>query len=68
MRLRFTIRDLLWLTVVVALSVALWREHRQFVQLRQQFKMQVVQAEIMRDAILENNRRILEKASAQIAL
>ena len=25
---RFTIRDLLWLTVVVALALALWREHR----------------------------------------
>jgi hypothetical protein len=27
---RFTIRDVLWLTVVVALSVALWLEHRRF--------------------------------------
>lgn len=26
--MRFTIRDLLWLTVVVALGFALWREHR----------------------------------------
>ena len=29
MRIRFTIRDLLWLTLVVALGVALWLEHRQ---------------------------------------
>jgi hypothetical protein len=28
--LRFTIRDVLWLTVVVALGVALWIEHRRF--------------------------------------
>jgi hypothetical protein len=27
---RFTIRDVVWLTVVVALSVALWIEHRRF--------------------------------------
>ncbi|HEY2411319.1 MAG TPA: hypothetical protein VGI40_03705 [Pirellulaceae bacterium] len=28
--LRFTIRDLLWLTVVVALAVGWWLDHRQF--------------------------------------
>jgi len=27
---RFTIRDVLWLTAVVALSVTLWIEHRRF--------------------------------------
>jgi hypothetical protein len=27
---RFKIRDVLWLTVVVALGVALWTEHRRF--------------------------------------
>ena len=27
MRLRFTIRDLLWLTVVVALAVGWWLDH-----------------------------------------
>jgi len=31
---RFTIRDVLWLTVVVALGVAWWIEHRQIVPLR----------------------------------
>jgi type II/III secretion system protein len=29
MKLRFTIRDLLWLAVVVALAVAWWLDHRQ---------------------------------------
>jgi hypothetical protein len=29
MRSRFSIRDLLWLTTVVALAVALWLDHRQ---------------------------------------
>jgi len=28
MRLRFTIRDLLWLTLVVALAVGWWLDHR----------------------------------------
>jgi hypothetical protein len=28
MRLRFTIRDLLWLTLVVAMGVGWWLEHR----------------------------------------
>jgi hypothetical protein len=28
MRLRFTIRDLLWLTLVVALAVGWWIDHR----------------------------------------
>jgi len=27
---RFTIRDVLWLTVVVGLAVTLWQEHRRF--------------------------------------
>ena len=30
--LRFTIRDLLWLTVVVALTLALWHQHRDYRQ------------------------------------
>jgi len=32
--LRFTIRDLLWLTVVVSLAVALWLEHRSAITAR----------------------------------
>ena len=34
--LRFTIRDVLWLTVVAALAVALWIEHRSAVAARQE--------------------------------
>lgn len=33
MRLRFTIRDLLWLTAVVALAVAWWLDHHQALSL-----------------------------------
>jgi hypothetical protein len=29
--MKFTIRDLLWLTVVVAIGVVSWREHSQHV-------------------------------------
>jgi len=32
MPLRFTIRDLLWLTVVVALAMGWWRDHRALVR------------------------------------
>ena len=31
MRIRFTIRDLLWLTAVVALAVGWWMDHRRIV-------------------------------------
>ena len=34
MRLRFTIRDLLWLTALVAVCVAWWVEHRSIVDER----------------------------------
>ena len=37
MRFRFTIRDLLWLTAVVALCLGWWLEHRHFVSLRADF-------------------------------
>jgi hypothetical protein len=33
MRLRFTIRDLLWLTVVVALAIGWWLDHRKLAPL-----------------------------------
>jgi hypothetical protein len=33
---RFTIRDVLWLTVVVALSIGLWLEQRQTSMLRRE--------------------------------
>jgi len=32
MKLRFTIRDLLWLTVVVALAVAWWIDHHRLTE------------------------------------
>jgi hypothetical protein len=35
---RFTIRDVLWLMVVVGLSLALWAEHRHAGELRTQLK------------------------------
>ena len=32
MRLRFSIRDLLWLTVIVALAVGWWLDHRRLTE------------------------------------
>jgi len=34
MHLRFTIRDLLWLTLVVALAAAWWLDHRPIMDIR----------------------------------
>jgi hypothetical protein len=34
---RFTIRDVLWFTVVVGLAVGWWLNHRQLVRLRERF-------------------------------
>jgi hypothetical protein len=35
MRLRFSIRDLLWLTLVVALAVGWWLDHKRLTTLTQ---------------------------------
>ena len=44
MRLRFTIRDLLWLTLVVALAVGWWIDHRNTSEIES--KMHVLEMEI----------------------
>ena len=41
MRFRFTIRDLLWLTAVVAMGVAWWIDHRKLVGNPQTVKYQL---------------------------
>jgi len=41
MRFRFTIRDLLWLTLVVAMGVAWWIDHRSL-NLRNRFTVMTV--------------------------
>jgi len=37
---RFTIRDVLWLTVVVGLTVALWLNHRNMINERQTLEIE----------------------------
>jgi hypothetical protein len=44
---RFTIRDVLWLTVVVGLAVALWLEHSQVMALRETLNEQDAKRRIM---------------------
>lgn len=44
--MKFTIRDLLWLTVVVALAVAWWVDHR---HLKNEAQMWYSREEIVRD-------------------
>ena len=46
MRLRFTIRDLLWLTVVVALAVGWWVDHGKFKTKTETMQMQVGKLEM----------------------
>lgn len=48
---RFAIRDVLWLTVVVALALALWKERTQ----RREERLALIRE---RDAAVENERRI----------
>ena len=56
--LRFTIRDVLWLTVVVGLAVVLWLEHRSVVR-----ECQSLEAERAR---LEDQRREIQTKFAQL--
>jgi hypothetical protein len=45
MKLRFTIRDLLWLTLVVAMAVGWWMDHHNVVLERDQLLQKVAQYE-----------------------
>jgi hypothetical protein len=45
MRLRFTIRDLLWLTVVAALAVGWWLKHRYHIAHEEDLGQQLNQAD-----------------------
>jgi hypothetical protein len=38
MRFRFTIRDLLWLTAMIALAVGWWLDHRKITQENERLK------------------------------
>jgi len=48
---KITMRDLLWLIVLVVLSVLLWKEHKEVTNLRRQ-----LQSAQMREAELEAER------------
>jgi hypothetical protein len=56
MRLRFTIRDLLWLMVVVALAVGWWLDHRQLsvADERAQQRERLIQLNLARDDTIAN--------------
>jgi hypothetical protein len=69
---RFTIRDVLWLTVVVALGVGWWLDQRQLrIQNRQYLedqvraKEQMQQLEIRIDLLAEARRRLNEELLRQ---
>jgi hypothetical protein len=69
---RFTIRDVLWLTIVVALGVGWWLDQRQLrIQNRQYLedqvraKEQMQQLEIRIDLLAEARRRLNEELLRQ---
>ena len=59
MRLRFSIRDLLWLTLVVALAVGWWLDHAQSARIKDEFEMKMLEAQIkylrLKDAVDEGH-------------
>jgi len=49
---RFSIRDVLWLTVVVALSVCLWIDHRSLARLSAESQADKERLQNQRDALI----------------
>jgi len=41
--MKFTIRDILWLTILVAVSVAWWLDHRTSLRMQEQLRQQAEQ-------------------------
>lgn len=78
--LRFTIRDLLWLTLVVGLAVGWWVDHawqaKRYanLQVSQRFEISESQATLVRDwiaedqAALENDIRVLKEQIVQLKM
>ena len=61
---RFTIRDVLWLTVVVAMGAGWWVEHRQQVELR--VKQARIQEELVRAHQAEAMRARESEAAGRV--
>ena len=69
MRIRFTIRDLVWLTVVAALAVGWWLDHRQMADaLKRGFEVKVTEVHEAEEraesaaTFLDTHNRLLVKA------
>ena len=72
MRYRFTIRDLLWLTLVVAMGVGWWLDHHQFEhQLERQLNAAIRDGESLARELdqtkrsLENAKQLLEDGASR---
>jgi len=52
MKFRFTIRDLLWLTLVVAMGVGWWLDHQRLSEPRYSF---ITEANGTKNVLLDNN-------------
>ena len=59
MRIRFTIRDLLWLTLVVGMAVGWWLDRS---RISSEFKSEIdqINAALEGDAILEGKHQMLQ--------
>jgi hypothetical protein len=64
--MRFSIRDLLWATLVVAMGLAWWNEHRAHSETDAKRQAAVRQAYLARDALGES-KELLEELWNQIA-
>jgi hypothetical protein len=53
MKLRFSIRDLMWLTLVVALSVGWWIEHREQAEFDEYYPLLKRESELQRRRVDE---------------
>jgi hypothetical protein len=63
MRFRFSIRDLLWLTALVALAVARWIEHRKLVESEERYAALEKSASVIQRRAMEQ-----ELSSAKLNL
>ena len=65
---RFTIRDILWLTVVVGLSVALLIEHRKFIAASAELQTEQAERRIADLRAKELRREVILPANPEVQL
>jgi hypothetical protein len=64
---KVTVRDLLWLTVVVALSVLWWTDRQELISLRKQQQQAAAQAAVQAE-LAARQQAVAQQAVAQMRL